>query len=60
MLRERFPSEQEQVKLYRQVLEAAPSLPITMRTLDVGGDKLPPSQLMKKTHFGVWRASAHP
>jgi len=39
MLRERFPSEQEQVELYRQILLASPEQPITMRTLDVGGDK---------------------
>ena len=56
MLRERFPSEQEQVKLYRQVLEAAPSLPITMRTLDVGGDKpLPYFPLNEENPFLGWR-----
>ena len=56
MLRERFPSEQEQVKLYRQVLEAAPSLPITMRTLDVGGDKpLPYFPINEENPFLGWR-----
>ena len=39
MLRQRFPSEQEQVELYRQILMATPEQMITMRTLDVGGDK---------------------
>jgi phosphotransferase system enzyme I (PtsP) len=39
MLYDRFPSEQEQVKIYRQMLEAVAPLPVTLRTLDVGGDK---------------------
>ncbi len=39
MLYERFPSEQEQLTLYRQVLEAAAPRPVTLRTLDAGGDK---------------------
>ncbi len=56
MLRERFPSEQEQVSLYRQVLEAAPALPITMRTLDVGGDKpLPYFPINEENPFLGWR-----
>ena len=56
MLRERFPSEQEQVTLYRQILEAAPELPITMRTLDVGGDKpLPYFPINEENPFLGWR-----
>ena len=39
MIRERFPSESEQEKIYRYQLEAFAPLPVTMRTLDVGGDK---------------------
>ena len=39
MLYDRFPSEQEQVAIYRQALEAVAPLPVTLRTLDVGGDK---------------------
>jgi phosphotransferase system enzyme I (PtsP) len=39
MLRERFPSEQEQYELYRAILNAHPDKEMTMRTLDVGGDK---------------------
>lgn len=39
MMRERFPSEQEQYELYHSLLTAHPSKEITMRTLDVGGDK---------------------
>ena len=39
LVRERFPSENEQVDLYRRVLEAAKGKDVTLRTLDVGGDK---------------------
>jgi phosphotransferase system enzyme I (PtsP) len=35
----RFPSENEQVQMYREQLQAFHPLPVTMRTLDVGGDK---------------------
>lgn len=39
LLRERFPSELEQEKIYRHQLEAFSPRPVTMRTLDIGGDK---------------------
>lgn len=39
MLYDRFPSEQEQITLYRKVLEAVAPRPVTLRTLDAGGDK---------------------
>ena len=39
LLRERFPSEYEQEKIYRHQLEAFAPRPVTMRTLDIGGDK---------------------
>ncbi len=56
MLRERFPSEQEQVELYRQILLATPEQPITMRTLDVGGDKpLPYFPINEENPFLGWR-----
>ena len=56
MLRERFPSEQEQVDLYRQMLETSPDKPITMRTLDVGGDKpLPYFPIVEENPFLGWR-----
>lgn len=56
MLRERFPSEQEQVELYRQILMASPEQPITMRTLDVGGDKpLPYFPINEENPFLGWR-----
>jgi len=39
MMRDRFPSETEQAQIYRSQLEAFAPRPVTMRTLDVGGDK---------------------
>lgn len=39
MMKERFPSETEQAIIYRKQLEAFAPQPVTMRTLDVGGDK---------------------
>ncbi|MDO8417326.1 MAG: phosphoenolpyruvate--protein phosphotransferase [Agitococcus sp.] len=39
MLRDRFPSEEEQRNIYRQQLEAFAPYPVTMRMLDIGGDK---------------------
>ena len=39
MVNERFPSEKEQLTIYREQLAAFHPAPVTMRTLDVGGDK---------------------
>jgi phosphotransferase system enzyme I (PtsI)/phosphotransferase system enzyme I (PtsP) len=39
MIRNSFPSEEEQVAVYRQVLTAYEGRPVHMRTLDIGGDK---------------------
>ena len=39
MINERFPSEKEQLSIYREQLAAFHPLPVTMRTLDIGGDK---------------------
>ena len=38
-----LPSEEEQYVTYRHVLEAVAPLPVTLRTFDIGGDKLVPS-----------------
>ena len=40
LLREAFPVEEEQYQSYRQLLEAFAPQPVTVRTLDVGGDKI--------------------
>jgi phosphotransferase system enzyme I (PtsP) len=39
LMRDRFPSGEEQRVLYRQLLASFAPRPVTMRTLDVGGDK---------------------
>ncbi len=39
MVRESFPGEDVQHEIYRRVLEALAPRPVTMRTLDIGGDK---------------------
>lgn len=39
MVRESFPTEDEQVQVYRKVFAAYPGRPVYMRTLDIGGDK---------------------
>ncbi|MGK0498476.1 MAG: phosphotransferase system enzyme I (PtsP) [Oceanicoccus sp.] len=56
LLRERFPSEGEQRKIYREHLEAFAGMPVTMRTLDVGGDKaLPYFPIEEDNPFLGWR-----
>ncbi len=40
--RNEFPSEEEQYRLYRRVLERMAGQPTTLRLLDIGGDKLLP------------------
>ncbi|KTC64833.1 phosphoenolpyruvate-protein phosphotransferase PtsP [Legionella adelaidensis] len=42
MSRDRFPSEDEQYVIYRQILKAFAPRSVTMRTLDIGGDKILP------------------
>ncbi|MCW8397180.1 phosphoenolpyruvate--protein phosphotransferase [Legionella sp. PATHC038] len=42
MSRDHFPSEDEQTIIYRQTLKAFAPRPVTMRTLDIGGDKVLP------------------
>ncbi|HVS17985.1 MAG TPA: phosphoenolpyruvate--protein phosphotransferase [Planctomycetota bacterium] len=39
MERPQFPSEDEQFRLYRRALERMDGKPVTLRTLDIGGDK---------------------
>ncbi len=38
-MRDRFPSEDEQTAIYAEVLNTMAPLPVTLRTLDIGGDK---------------------
>ena len=39
MTRTTFPDRDDQVALYRKVIEGFDGLPVTIRTLDIGGDK---------------------
>jgi phosphotransferase system enzyme I (PtsP) len=56
MNRSCFPSESEQTELYQQVLASFPDKPVTMRTLDVGGDKsLPYFPIIEANPFLGWR-----
>ncbi|MFL0803797.1 MAG: phosphoenolpyruvate--protein phosphotransferase [Agarilytica sp.] len=56
MLRDRFPSEEEQRVAYRDQLEAFAPHTVTMRTLDIGGDKsLPYFPIDEDNPFLGWR-----
>ncbi|MCP5324747.1 MAG: phosphoenolpyruvate--protein phosphotransferase [Oceanospirillaceae bacterium] len=56
MMGERFPSETEQANIYRQQLETFAPNPVTMRTLDIGGDKsLPYFPIEEENPFLGWR-----
>ena len=56
MMRNSFPSESEQAEIYRQQLAAFSPLSVTMRTLDVGGDKsLPYFPIEEDNPFLGWR-----
>ncbi|PCK08230.1 MAG: phosphoenolpyruvate--protein phosphotransferase [Alteromonadaceae bacterium] len=56
MLRDRFPTEEEQRIIYREQLETFAPHTVTMRTLDVGGDKsLPYFPITEDNPFLGWR-----
>ncbi len=56
LIRDRFPGEEEQFKVYRQALQAFAPRPVTLRTLDVGGDKaLPYFPISEDNPFLGWR-----
>ena len=56
LLRDRFPSEEEQRQIYRSQLELFAPKPVTMRTLDIGGDKaLPYFPIDEENPFLGWR-----
>ena len=56
MAQDRFPTEEEQRRLYRSHMEAFEPRPVTMRTLDVGGDKsLPYFPISEDNPFLGWR-----
>lgn len=55
---DRFPSEEEQFEAYKEVALALEGKPVTIRTMDIGGDKsLPYMELPKEENpFLGWRA----
>ena len=55
--RDRFPTEAEQAAIYREHMEAFDPRPVTMRTLDIGGDKsLPYFPIVEEDNpFLGWR-----
>ena len=56
MIRQRFPGEDEQRVIYRQVLKSFEPAPVVLRTLDVGGDKaLPYFPIVEENPFLGWR-----
>ncbi len=56
MIRDCFPAEGEQTKIYKQMLAAFSPRPVVMRTLDVGGDKpLPYFPVEEDNPFLGWR-----
>ena len=56
MSRDRFPSEDEQTIIYRQTLKAFAPRSVTMRTLDIGGDKvLPYFPVEEENPYLGWR-----
>lgn len=44
--RSQLPDEEEQYRAYRQVLETLQGRPVTIRTIDVGADKILPAQAL--------------
>lgn len=56
LMRDRFPSEEEQRMIYREQLAAFAPNPVTIRTLDIGGDKaLPYFPIEEDNPFLGWR-----
>ncbi len=57
MERPHFPSEEEQYRMYRRVLERMDGRPVTLRTLDIGNDKqLPYFKTPRETNPALgWR-----
>ncbi|MBI5460957.1 MAG: phosphoenolpyruvate--protein phosphotransferase [Gammaproteobacteria bacterium] len=56
LVRDRFPGEDEQMHIYRQVLEGFAPRPVILRTLDIGGDKeLPYFPVREDNPFLGWR-----
>ncbi|MCL4120500.1 UNVERIFIED_CONTAM: hypothetical protein GTU68_039021 [Idotea baltica] len=56
MLNDHFPGEKEQITIYKQQLQSFHPLSVTMRSLDIGGDKILPYFPIKENNpFLGWR-----
>lgn len=56
MMNEAFPTEESQRQIYRDHLKGFAPRPVTMRTLDIGGDKsLPYFPIQEENPFLGWR-----
>lgn len=58
LARRRLPNEQEQYEDYRRVIELSSPRPVTIRTFDIGGDKMFPDlpSPVEANPFMGWRA----
>jgi phosphotransferase system enzyme I (PtsP) len=58
MVRNNFPTVEEQAHLYRRILDQAGNKPVVFRTLDIGGDKLLPylPERVEENPAMGWRA----
>jgi len=56
MREQQFPSEETQVQIYKNILKGFDGMPVTIRTLDIGGDKqLPYFKINEDNPFLGWR-----
>lgn len=46
--RKNFPDEEEQFLFYKRIVESANGKPVILRTLDIGGDKLPQDKFLQE------------
>ncbi len=56
LIRDQFPGEDEQCRIYKQVLDSFDGRPVVIRTLDIGGDKsLSYFPIVEENPFLGWR-----
>ncbi len=51
MGRDNLPDEREQMESYRELIDTMAGRPVTIRTIDVGGDKLLNAEARKRNYF---------
>ena len=51
MGRDNLPEEREQMESYRELIDTMAGRPVTIRTIDVGGDKLLSAEARKRNYF---------